>query len=134
MCKTPGQCGARNIYIESADLKNLTSANYPANYPTDLLCSWIIVSVEGYRIIVDVLYFELERGYDFLIMGSGDNPSDIASTIGRLTGIIKIRRFASVGDIMWFKFVSDRTGTTRGFDINVSEKNVIGRVNFTCWI
>ncbi|XP_072022253.1 uncharacterized protein [Amphiura filiformis] len=121
--KNCGTCGARNIYIEYGDVKNLTSANYPGNYLTDLLCSYLVESVEGTPIVIDIMDFDLERNYDFLIIGDGEDPSDAESTIATLTGMVKIRRIVSLEHQIWIKFVSDRTGTRRGFDIHIRDWN-----------
>lgn len=117
-----GDCGVRNVFIESGDIKNLTSADYPNPYSNDLLCKYEIESVEGKYLLVDILDFELERGYDFLEFGNGEGSSDSESMIARLTGTTKIRRLILLTSKMWIKFITDRTGTRRGFNVHFREK------------
>ena len=67
---------------------------------------------------VDILDFELERGYDFMIVGNGDESTDKNSRItDKLTGKIKLKRLVSSGSKLWIEFHTDRTGLSRGFDI-----------------
>ena len=61
----------------------------------------------------------MERGYDFLIVGEGDNSADDDSVMARLTGIPKLRKMTSGGSKIWMKIATDRTGTRRGFKIRM---------------
>ena len=91
------------------------------------MCSYVIESVDGKQLLVDILDLELERGYDFLIFGNGEDSSNSKSTIARLTGTTKMHRFVSPESKIWIKFITDRTGTGRGFDIHFREKLNEGR-------
>ena len=116
-----GECGARNIYLPIQETVNLTSPAYPMNYRDELNCQWLILIAEGAipHILIAIIDFEMERGYDFVIIGEGEDPSDASTRIARLTGTIKLRRMTSQGAELWIQVVSDRTGTRRGFHFRI---------------
>ena len=89
-------------------------------YRNDLICEWIVHSAGGRRIILDIIDFDMENKYDFLIVGNGENSAIKSSLIARLTGETKLRTLTSAEDTMWLKVASDRTGTRRGFEIELA--------------
>ena len=94
---------------------------YPMPYSNDLICEWLVLSSSPDRkIVLDIVDFEMENSYDFLIVGNGDNTADQGSTIAKLTGRLKLRTLTSMGSRLWLKVVSDRTGTRRGFKIDIT--------------
>lgn len=77
--------------------------------------------------------FQLEDGFDFLTVGNGDGFSaEIASTIAKLTGRIKLRTITSVDDSLWVQFVTDRTGTDGGFAVNFTQILGYEGMQFIC--
>ena len=86
------------------------------------MCKYEIESEDGKHLLVDILDFELERGYDFLEFGNFEEFSDRESIMARLTGTTKISRLTLAASKMWIKFVTDRTGTGRGFNVHLREK------------
>ena len=65
-----------------------------------------------------IQYFDLETDYDFLIIGSGDDPSDSKSVLARLTGNPKLRTLTST-DQVWLGFMTDSSGIATGYIIDV---------------
>ena len=116
-----GECGSRYIYIGSdEEIVTLTTPGYPMAYRNELICEWIVNAAGGRRIILDIIDFDMENKYDFLIVGNGDNSAIKSSSIARLTGKTKLRTLSSTDDTMWLKVASDRTGTGRGFEIELT--------------
>ena len=71
-------------------------------------------------VILRFIKFDLERGYDFLSIGNGDDSTDEASLIYDFTGILSLRLLASKSLAVWMVFDSDRSGTRQGFHIQVT--------------
>ncbi|XP_072046327.1 low-density lipoprotein receptor-related protein 12-like [Amphiura filiformis] len=115
------ECGVRNIYIGSdEEIVTLTTPGYPMPYRNDLVCEWIVRSAGERIIILDIIDFDMENRYDFLIVGNGQNSAIESSTIAKLTGQVKLRTLVSNEAQMWLKVASDRTGTGRGFQIDLT--------------
>ena len=106
-----GKCGARNIYLQES--VNFTSPSYPATYPSNLECTWTFIGTE--IIVVRIVEFSIERGFDFLEIGNGDVIG--RNVIGHLTGDIKLRSFTSIGKKLWMELTTDKTGTWKGFKL-----------------
>ncbi|XP_072046284.1 low-density lipoprotein receptor-related protein 12-like [Amphiura filiformis] len=116
-----GECGVRNIYIGSdEEIVTLTTPGYPMSYRNDLVCEWIVRAAGERIIILDIIDFDMENRYDFLIVGNGHNSAIESSTIAKLTGQVKLRTLVSNEAQMWLKVASDRTGTGRGFQIDLT--------------
>ena len=116
-----GECGSRDIYLGSdEEVVTRTTPGYPMAYRNELICEWIVNAAGGRRIILDIIDFDMENRYDFLIVGNGENSAIKPSLIARLTGETKLRTLTSTEDTMWLKVASDRTGTRRGFEIELT--------------
>ena len=117
-----GICGQRYITLHDEEPDyNLQTINYPKQYRNDISCVWLVTSSHQYVILVTILDFELERGYDHVIVGNGHVPSDQFSRIAALTGVVKLRTLVSSHWKTWIELKTDRTGTRRGFDMLLSE-------------
>ena len=116
-----GECGSRDIYLGSdKEAVTLITPGYPIAYRNELICEWIVNAAGGRRIIVDIIDFDMENKYDFLIVGNGENSAIKSSVIARLTGETRLRTLTSAEDTIWLKVASDRTGTGRGFEIELT--------------
>ena len=71
--------------------------------------------------MIHIQDFDMEEGYDFLLVGNGDNSAIGESTIAALTGKIKLRTLASGDDVLWMRVATDRTGVAKGFELNVTQ-------------
>ncbi|XP_072018523.1 CUB and sushi domain-containing protein 3-like [Amphiura filiformis] len=122
-----GECGVRNIYLRTDDfMTNLTSPGYPFGYRDDLICLWTVYGRESRYIVIAILDFQMERGYDFLTIGNGEDSTSRASIVAKLTGDIKLRTISSSRLSMWLQVAADRTGTGKGFNIEISlAKNIL---------
>ena len=110
-----GQCGARNIYLVDNQERNLTSPGYPEKYGDDIDCEWKVTALDAPNILVSVFAFDVERGYDFFMIGNTHNVENTSTTIALLTGVIKLRTLTSTGSQLWMRFKSDRSGRRQGF-------------------
>ncbi|XP_072033271.1 CUB and sushi domain-containing protein 3-like [Amphiura filiformis] len=114
-----GECGVRQIFLRTDDVTNLTSPGYPSKYRNDLICSWTVFATDDTNVLLEVVYFQMEHGYDFLMIGNGQNPGDAMSTFAALTGNIKIRTLTSSGQSVWLTIVTDGTGSRTGFHVHI---------------
>ena len=115
---TIGDCGVSRIFLHNYIDYNLTSTGYPNYYPHDLNCNWII-DADGLGIIVNIVNFDLERGYDFLTIGTGEVETDHTSRVASLTGVVKLKVLYFDDGILWMRFQTDSTGSSTGFMIQL---------------
>ena len=128
-----GICGAPNVYLfKPDDVRNMTSPGFPYAYPPDVSCSWVIIGRDDHRISIRIHQLILERDFDVLTMGHGNNPKKNA--IARLTGTPKLRAFTSAGSDMWMTFTTDNVVNMEGYFVEVKqvidEAGVYGIVRF----
>ncbi|XP_072030434.1 CUB and sushi domain-containing protein 1-like [Amphiura filiformis] len=118
-----GECGKRYIRIGSdEEVVTLSSPGFPELYRNEILCTWTVSATGSRHILLMIDTFHLEDGFDFLSVGNGDSSAvGIESTIVKLTGMIKLRTITSVGESMWLQFATDRTGRTKGFNVNFTQ-------------
>ena len=123
-----GECGVRNIYLRTDDfITNLTSPGYPSGYRNDLNCLWTVFGRQSRHIVVNILDFQMETGFDFLTIGNGHDSTSSGSVIARLSGKIKLQTLTSNRIDMWIQIAADRTGTGKGFNLELLlTKNVEG--------
>ncbi|XP_071942777.1 hyalin-like [Antedon mediterranea] len=65
-----------NIYLNSNDVINITSSNYPDNYDNNENCEWIVESPQNTGILLTFYDIELESCCDFLIITYVDVNGD----------------------------------------------------------
>jgi hypothetical protein len=130
----PGECGERNInFVSKTEVITLTSPGYPMPYSNNLVCEWSVSASEPRRIVIKIVDFEMEDGYDFLTVGDGEN-SIHGSTLVSLTGDIWMNTITSSGSRMWIKIATDMTGVARGFHLNITQiASVEGKLYVTIW-
>ena len=114
-----GSCGSRNIFLEYTDVLNFTSPGFPMQYPPNLECLWHIFADDNIVIVVRIRSFNLERGFDYLTIGDGNEAGN--NKIARLTGQIKVRTVTSGSPTMWMMLVTDNTGNMPGFYLEIEQ-------------
>lgn len=117
-CCFVGDCGVNNILFRDITEYNLTSSNYPFDYANGVTCHWQIDSGEV-GLIVEILDFDLERGYDFLEIGYNDETGNPMPSVASLTGSIKLRMLVFDHGYIWMAFRSDSTGSAEGFALRL---------------
>ena len=118
-----GFCGPANIFLESAIIiTNLTSPGFPALYPDNLDCHWVVVAADdNYVVVARVLFFHLEKGFDYLTIGDGGDVEDKSSAIASLTGSLKVSALASSISNMWMALTTDSTGHLEGYRFELEQ-------------
>ena len=105
----------------SSNITNTTWVKFLAShnlYQKDTTCFFQIKSTSSAHISMRIQHFDLETDYDFLTIGSGDNPSDSKSVLARLTGNPKLRTLTSTHQV-WLVFTTDSSGIATGYTIDV---------------
>ena len=95
-------------------------AFYFSRYNNDALCVYTIVTSQNDPILVRILFFDTEEGYDFLLIGEGDNPADWDSMLAKLTGKSKLRTLLSSKSQLWLTFTTDSSGTATGYEVEIN--------------
>ena len=120
-----------SIYIldlDRSDSLTIQSPNFPERYPNYANMTWIVLGVDGDNIVATFKEFSLESGYDFLTIGSGEDPTDDNTRLARLTGNGLPEDVVSGTSEMWLRFTSDYSVRDEGFWIEVSLRNQSGRM------
>ncbi len=127
----PGECGVGSLFLQVNETQNLTSPGFPSLYRNDLICRWIVTAIDAIEDIIWVKFitFDLERGYDFLQIGDGDDSSDESSLIGSFTGRLKLHVLSSNEFQLWIVIVTDSSGISQGFHIEVTSMGRCGMSN-----
>ncbi|XP_070570522.1 CUB and sushi domain-containing protein 1-like [Ptychodera flava] len=120
-----GDC-VEEIVVPERGQVEITSPNYPANYPNDALCQWKISSERGNEMLVRFTEFYTEQGYDFFFAGDGDYPSQESSVIWAHSGFTAPNDYLSDDSSIWMRFVSDGSVTEKGFHIVVEDMDEQG--------
>ncbi|XP_072037009.1 G-protein coupled receptor GRL101-like [Amphiura filiformis] len=68
--------------------------------------------------------FELEAGYDFIILGFGKETSNSTTMLYSFTGKPKTVSYTSNEAQIWLKFASDRSGGRRGFSFRLNQVRI----------
>ncbi|XP_063951989.1 uncharacterized protein LOC129255053 isoform X4 [Lytechinus pictus] len=106
----------------------VVSPNFPDNYTNGAQMQWLVSGPEGSRIVAIIHSFELEHRHDYLLIGSGLDPSDRTSLLVKLSGSSFPEEVVSSNNEMWLNFTSDSTITRKGFWIEIM---VFGLSNIT---
>ncbi|XP_070564553.1 cubilin-like [Ptychodera flava] len=115
----PTTCGGD---VEVYDVPvSVWSPNYPSHYDNDLNCLWSISAPEGRRILITIVDFETEVGFDWVTMGTGHNSTNTKSVFKYLSGSVDLLPFDANSNKMWMTFTADYSGTRRGFNITFQE-------------
>ena len=75
---------------------------------------------------VKFIAFDLERGYDFLQIGDGDDSSDESSLIGSFTGRLKLHVLSSNEFRLWIVIATDSSGISQGFHVELTSMGRYG--------
>ncbi|XP_072037692.1 bone morphogenetic protein 1 homolog isoform X2 [Amphiura filiformis] len=111
-CKESG-C-QRDITDPSGEI---TSPNYPDNYPKRKECSWHISSTPGHRIVLEFKDFDLEQhqecAYDHVEIYDGESRDDL--TLGQYCGSRIPDPITASSNTMFLIFYSDASVSRKGF-------------------
>ncbi len=114
-----GECGVRNIYLtQNGKSTILQSPGYPNEYRNDLLCEWYVRTIGTTLVEINIIEFDMENGYDFLIIGQGEAKN--RGEMAKLTGQVKLKRLTSEVAQVWMRLATDKTGQRQGFRLGLS--------------
>ena len=133
-------CGQRYYNLQTDQIIYLTpntTFNTNLNIPTyanDVTCTYIISKneKESGLLALRILHFDLEKDFDFVLIGTGSSPSDVSSILAKLTGRPKLRTLTSTHSEVWLTFVTDSSGVSSGYEIDIYlyvEDKVAGIMN-----
>nr|AEP25603.1 bone morphogenic protein 1 [Holothuria glaberrima] len=96
----------------------ITSPNYPDNYPKRKQCSWHIIATAGHRVELQFNEFDLEPhqecAYDYITIYDGEEEDENTS-MGSFCGRNIPEDIVSNGNHMYIKFHSDASVSRPGF-------------------
>ena len=102
---------------------NLTSPDYPQNYADSANCIVFLQkqtssSSSSSSFIIRIWHLDLERNYDFLMVGTGAQLTD-ESTFIYLTSTLSPRSLIFPEETIWLRFKSDTSVNRGGFFLQV---------------
>ncbi|XP_077976759.1 cubilin-like [Styela clava] len=94
----------------------ISTPNFPDNYPNGSDISWMIAYPEGHTIVLDIVEFETEKCCDHLIVYDGMNTS-LSNVLAIFDGVIEGNdsSIASTGNALFLRFSSDCLISRSGF-------------------
>ncbi|EGT31186.1 hypothetical protein CAEBREN_20655 [Caenorhabditis brenneri] len=99
--------------LQSGSYGIVTSPNYPANYPDNKACAFLINVDPGHLINLQFLAFNTEDGYDTLAVYDGMNQS--AALLGTFSGKKIPAAITSSSNYLYLYFSSDLVNNMSGF-------------------
>ncbi|XP_077980437.1 scavenger receptor cysteine-rich domain-containing protein DMBT1-like isoform X2 [Glandiceps talaboti] len=115
--------GSTTINLTPGGSVDIATPNYPANYPDNLVCDWVVY-VSGGTPTMTVTYndFDTESGSDYFYAGYGNTKLNAKSTAWAFSGATAPTDFTSTEGAVWFQFQSDGSIGMKGFHVTVSEE------------
>uniref|UniRef100_A0A8C4R6D0 CUB and sushi domain-containing protein 1 n=1 Tax=Eptatretus burgeri TaxID=7764 RepID=A0A8C4R6D0_EPTBU len=101
---------------------SISSPNYPGFYSGNSHCIWLISAITP-RKVIEARFeeFDLERGYDTLVIGDGTEPGDPRTVLHILTGADVPDLVVSISNHLWIYLQTDETISSTGFKLNYQE-------------
>ncbi|XP_072017558.1 CUB and sushi domain-containing protein 3-like [Amphiura filiformis] len=135
-------CPNQNIQLSLDDTVAIQSPGYPVHYPNDITCEWTVTPSATRRVMVQIIYLQLEDGDDFLYVGTMNNSRALIYT-GFLDSRHDARIISPSNEGLLFEFISDGSHSRQGFSLSVTDvedgdytlcKNGLefNRQSFTC--
>ncbi|XP_078679396.1 uncharacterized protein LOC144915035 isoform X2 [Branchiostoma floridae x Branchiostoma belcheri] len=103
-----GTCGGRYDTAPGT----IQSPGYPGNYPDNADCSYIITAPPGHAINITFQHFDLEQGYDFLVLSEEGGHRE------EYTGFESEKQYVSITNEVQLHFTSDENTNEKGFSLS----------------
>ena len=113
------------IHLSMGTTEQISSPNYPFNYPNNAECAWIFNSSNNAVFVLNFQEVYTEGEYDFVRTGKGDLPGK--NTVMAISGEYVNISVSIEGPIIWIQFESDEIGDRMGFTILVSSELYAGK-------
>ena len=109
-------CGDSLTQVSSEyPIGKFMSPNFPDKYYDELFCRWIISSPDFTRLLLEVTNIDIERRFDYLRIGQGNDSANTSSTWLEITGKLPSLSAVSPTNAVWLVFTSDYSVRRRGF-------------------
>eukprot|EP00057_Strongylocentrotus_purpuratus_P031477 XP_784754.3 PREDICTED: uncharacterized protein LOC579551 isoform X1 [Strongylocentrotus purpuratus] len=132
----PGEKRCTNVYPLKTGPVPLffSSPGYPNGYEDNQNCDYVFeqssTALGDVEVTADNLIelnfndFNLENSYDILIIGTGMDPSDLTTEIGRYSGTTTPEIIRSAEEAVWLTLETDSSNAAvaRGFSLSANEK------------
>ncbi|XP_033628985.1 uncharacterized protein LOC117291426 [Asterias rubens] len=99
----------------------VVSPGYPAPYPSNADCQWIVQARGGYNLKLTFNEFETEEGFDKLLIGGLEPQDPEWSPYYELSGNLMPDELISTFNGVSLRFVSDGSNVATGFSLNYEE-------------
>ncbi|XP_072017915.1 CUB and sushi domain-containing protein 3-like isoform X2 [Amphiura filiformis] len=99
----------------------IQSPGYPRYYMDYIQCEWTVTPSPMRRILVQLLDFKLEKGYDFLYVGTINNPSVLTYSGRRGYETTDPRIISPIDEGLLFEFITDGSITDQGFSLLITD-------------
>ncbi|XP_033117805.1 fibropellin-1-like [Anneissia japonica] len=133
-CELTGDSScSENYNLMAGGTINLYTPGYGSEYPNNVFCKWVIDTPEGVQMRLMFLTFNIERNYDFLSAGDGNNPVNDSTRVIHASGAEIPENFISDGNVIWITFMSDNERVAQGVAMEViDEALAVGCVGRPC--
>lgn len=136
LIEPPGEKRCTNVYPLKTGPVPLffNSPGYPNGYEDNQNCDYVFeqssTATGDVEVTADNLIelnfndFNLENSYDILIVGTGMDPSDLTTEIGRYSGSTTPDVIRSAEEAVWLTLETDSSNAAvaRGFSLSANEK------------
>lgn len=100
----------------------ITSPNFPNNYPNSDQCQWFLHSPTDKELNVYIQSFDTELDFDILRLGNGVSVLDTSTLIAELSGSVGAgTNYTTSTSSMWMTFVTDNDKPKQGFRLIVQD-------------
>lgn len=110
-----------SVNLEEGEIVNITSPNFPNDYPRGQREVWRLLSTTGY--VLNFTHFSLEYSYDFLHIRNR-NTATRMDTTKVLTGEFTNKAYIFEGPYIELTFTSDEIIHLSGFRVEISAPNI----------
>ncbi|XP_072022983.1 cubilin-like [Amphiura filiformis] len=113
-------CPDEVIQLAVNDAITIKSSSYPAKYPNNLHCEWIVTPAAMRRVLLRFMDFSLRAYHDFLYIGTIANPRVLAYT--RDVTPQQALIISPVNESLQFEFITDDAHPGRGFSLLLTDE------------
>ncbi|XP_072025794.1 uncharacterized protein [Amphiura filiformis] len=116
----PDDCGEEYVLLNPGDTFQLTSVNYPNQYPDNSYCQWVFEVNPGRQLLLQFSEFSLQYGYDFLTINL-DGLAEYSDNRVNFTGSTLPPDLLSEGSIVVISMITDDYRRDDGFVLQISD-------------
>ena len=98
-----------------SDATNITSPNYPLNYPEGIMCHWTIINKASIETVLDIRWLDIHQ----TLLCSGDFVSFSFDGNTRVCGYMKENILRTKASVIEITFKTDYTVQKSGFYIQI---------------